>query len=97
MLFRDSSLGLQEQLQMADFLSDHFNFLARAVDGVEIDLEQFRAVLRPETDRRISIWVNRAHLEMLNAFGKEEEIYAAWDQHLRLCKPNSVCDGGGRC
>jgi len=29
-------------------------------------------------DRRISSWVNLARLEVLNTFGKEEEIFAVW-------------------
>jgi hypothetical protein len=32
-LFRDCSVKLEEQLQMAQELSEHFNFLARAVDA----------------------------------------------------------------
>ena len=89
MLFHDCSLKLQEQLQMAEMLSEHFNFLARAVDGAEINPEELRNSLRPETDRLISIWVNRARLETLSAFGKEEEMYVAWDQHLFLFEPKS--------
>jgi 3'-phosphoadenosine 5'-phosphosulfate sulfotransferase (PAPS reductase)/FAD synthetase len=38
-LFRDCSLKLEEQLQMAEELSEHFNLLARAVGVAEINLE----------------------------------------------------------
>jgi 3'-phosphoadenosine 5'-phosphosulfate sulfotransferase (PAPS reductase)/FAD synthetase len=34
-LFRDCSLKLEEQLQMAEELSEHFNFLARSVGGTD--------------------------------------------------------------
>jgi hypothetical protein len=41
-LFRDCSVKLDEQLQMPDALSEHFNLLARAVDAAEINLEELR-------------------------------------------------------
>jgi len=54
-LFRDCSVKLEEQLQMAQELSEHFNFLARAVDADEINLEELRNSLQSETDRQISV------------------------------------------
>jgi hypothetical protein len=59
-LFRDCSVKLEEQLQMAQELSEHFNFLARAVDADEINLEELRNSLQSETDCQISIWVHLA-------------------------------------
>jgi hypothetical protein len=59
-LFRDCSVKLEEQLQMAQELSEHFNFLARAVDADEINLEELRNSLQSETDCQISICVHLA-------------------------------------
>jgi hypothetical protein len=71
-LFRDCSVKLEEQLQMAQELSEHFNFLARAVDADEINLEELRNSLQSETDRQIAIWVHLAYTKALNLFATEE-------------------------
>ena len=44
LLFRDSTLKLAEQLQMASGLSTWFNELASEVGAAEIDLEGFETV-----------------------------------------------------
>lgn len=54
-LFRDCSVKLEEQVEMAERLSEHFNFLARSVGTAEINLEELRKSLQSETDRQISI------------------------------------------
>jgi hypothetical protein len=75
-LFRDCSVKLEEQLQMAQELSEHFNFLARAVDADEINLEEPRNSLQSETDRQISIWALLAFTTTLSTFGTEKEMHA---------------------
>jgi 3'-phosphoadenosine 5'-phosphosulfate sulfotransferase (PAPS reductase)/FAD synthetase len=75
-LFRDCSVKLEEQLQMAEELSEDFNLLARAVDVAEINLEELRNSLQSETDRQISIWVHLAWTETLSLFGTEKEMQA---------------------
>jgi hypothetical protein len=40
-------------------------------------------------DRRISIWVNLARMEMLSLFGKTKEMHAAMDQLSLLLEPKS--------
>jgi hypothetical protein len=89
-LFRDSAAKLAEQLQMATDLSTWFNELAVGVGAAEIDLEELRNSLQSETDRKISIWVSLARGEMLNLFGKTEEMHAAMKQFLLMFGPKSV-------
>jgi hypothetical protein len=48
-LFRDCSVKLEEQVQMAEELSEHFNLLARSVDAAEVSLEELRNNLQSET------------------------------------------------
>jgi len=98
-LFRDSSVKLEEQLQMAEELSEDFNLLARGVDVAEISLEALRNSLQSETDRQISIWVQLARSAALSTFGTEKEIDAAMEQGFLLLKSNcgeasgNVADG----
>jgi hypothetical protein len=87
-LFQDCSVKLEEQLQMAEELSEHFNLLARAVDVAEINLEELRNGLQSETDRQISIWVHLAHTAALSLFGTEKEVRAAIEQSFLLFKSN---------
>jgi hypothetical protein len=87
-LFRDCSVKLEEQLQMAEELSEHFNFLARAVDAAETNLEELRNSLQSETDRQISIWVHLARTATLSTFGTEKEMHAAMEQSFLLFKSN---------
>jgi hypothetical protein len=87
-LFRDCSVKLEEQLQMAQELSEHFNSLARAVDVAEINLEELRNSLQSETDRQVFVWVHLAHVQALDLFGTEKETLAAMEQSLLLFKSN---------
>ena len=87
-LFRDCSVKLEEQLQMAQELSDHFNLLARVVDADEINLEELRNNLHAETDRQISIWVHHARVQALDLFGTEKEMQTAMEQSFLLFKSN---------
>jgi hypothetical protein len=87
-LFRDCSVKLEEQLQMAQQSSEHFNFLARAVDADEINLEELRNSLQSETDRQVSIWVHLARVQALDLFGTEKETHAAMEQSFLLFKSN---------
>jgi len=87
-LFRDCSVKLEEQLEMAQELSEHFNSLARAVDVAEINLEELRNSLQSETDRQISIWVHLAWTETLSLFGTEKEMQAQIERDLLLFKSN---------
>jgi hypothetical protein len=88
-LFRDSAVKLAEQLQMATNLSTWFSELAVEVGVAEIDLEELRNSLQSETDRKISVWVNLARLEMLSTFGKTDEMHAAMNQFSLLFGPKS--------
>jgi hypothetical protein len=88
-LFNDTAVNLEEQLQMAERLSDRFNSLARAVDAAEINLEDLRNSLQAETDLQVSIWVNQARIEMLSTFGTEKEMHVAVEQSLLHLKSNS--------
>jgi hypothetical protein len=85
-LFRHSSVQLEEQLQMTQELSDHFNFLARAVGTAELNLEELRDSLQSIIDRQISIWVHLARAQSLSLFGTEKEVQAALEQGLLLIK-----------
>jgi hypothetical protein len=86
-LFSDCSVKLEEQLQMAEELSEHFNLLARAVGADEINQEELRDSLQSETDRRTSIWLHLARVQALDLFGDEKERHAAMDL---LCEPKSA-------
>jgi hypothetical protein len=57
--------------------------------AAEINLEELRNSLQSEADRRISVWVNLARVEMLSLFGKTEEMHAAMDQFYLLVEPKS--------
>jgi hypothetical protein len=70
-LFRDCEVKLTEQLQMAERLTDHFNFLAHEVSAAEINLKELRNRLQSETDRQVSIWINLARVASLGAFGSD--------------------------
>jgi hypothetical protein len=89
-LFRDSSVKLEEQLRMVEEISEHFNLLAREVDAAEINLEDLRNSLQSETDRQISIWVNQSRLDMLGVFGNENEMRTAMGQCFLLFGPKSA-------
>jgi hypothetical protein len=88
-LFRDCSVKLEEQVQMAERASEYFNLLARSAGTAEIDLGELRKSLQPETDRQISIWVSLARLETLSAFGNLEDVHAAMDRLFLLCERKS--------
>ncbi len=79
-LFRDCSVQLEEQLQMAGGASEVFNCLARSVSTAEISLQELRKSLQSEIDHQITIWVNLARVTMLSLFGQYEEVHAALDQ-----------------
>ncbi len=89
-LFRDCSVKLEEQLQMAERASQYFNLLARSAGTAEIDLGELRKCLQPETDRQISIWVSLARLETLSAFGNLDGMHAAMDRLSLLCECKSI-------
>jgi hypothetical protein len=89
-LFRDSSAKLEEQLQMVEEISEHFNLLAREVGAAEINLEDLRNSLQSETDRQVSIWVSQARVDMLSVFGNDNEMRAAMGQHFLLLEPKSA-------
>jgi hypothetical protein len=93
-LFRDSEQKLQEQLQMAETLSKHFNPLAHPFGIAEINLDELRNCFQSETDGRISIWASLARMQMLTALGKTAEMHAAMDRHFLLVDPKS---GEKRC
>jgi len=88
-LFRDCSVKLEEQVQMAERASEYFNFMARSEGAVEIDLAELRESLRPEIDRQVSIWVNLARLETVSAFGSLVDVHAAMDRLFLLCERQS--------
>jgi len=87
-LFRDCSVKLEEQLQMAEKLSGHFNLLARSLGAAEINLEELRNSLQSETDHQVSIWVHLARAAALSTFGTEKETQAALEQTFLLFKSN---------
>ena len=74
---------------MATNLSTWFNELAVEVGAAEINLEELRNSLQSETDRKISIWVSLARVEMLSTFGKTDEMHAAMAQGFLLFKSKS--------
>ena len=82
-LFHDCSVQLEEQLQMAKDVSEHFNFLARSVDTAEINLVELRNSLQSQTDRQICIWVHLARTAALSLFGTEKEMQDAMEQYSR--------------
>jgi hypothetical protein len=88
-LFRDCSVKLEEQVQMAERASEYFNFMARSEGTAEIDLAEIRERLQPEIERQISIWVNLARLETVSAFGNLGDVHAAMDRLFLLCKRKS--------
>ena len=75
-LFRDCSVKLEEQVQMAERASEYFNFMARSEGTTEIDLAELRESLQPEIDRQISIWFSLARLETVSAFGNLADVHA---------------------
>jgi uncharacterized membrane protein YqgA involved in biofilm formation len=79
-LFRDCEAVLQEQLQMAETLSKLFNIVAGALNIPKINLDEFRNSLQSETDRRVTIWVRQARLQMLSSFGTPDELQAGLHQ-----------------
>jgi hypothetical protein len=83
-LFRDCSVKLEEQLQMAEELSEQFNLLARTVGAAEINLEELRNSLQSETDRQISSWLHLARIAALSTFGTEKGMDAAMEQSFPL-------------
>jgi len=89
-LFRDCSVKLAEQLQMADELSENFNLLARSTGAAEINPEELRNSLQSETDLQISIWVHLARVQALDLFGTEKQTHAAIEQSFLLFESNSV-------
>ena len=95
-LFHDCAVKLEEQLQMAEELSEDFNLLARAVDAAEINLEEVRHSLQSETDCQISIWVHLAQTETLSLFGTEKEMDAAMEKGFLLFKSNCGEMSGSR-
>jgi hypothetical protein len=95
MLFRDCSVKLDEQLQMAERASEYFNLLASSAGSAEIDLGELRESLQPEIDHQISIWVNLARSETLSAFGNLDDMHAAMDRHSLLCECKSIESNNG--
>jgi hypothetical protein len=83
-LFRDSEVKLQEQLQMAETLSKHYNLLARENHVAHIDLEDLRNGLHPESDRTISDWVSLGRVKTLQLFGTTEEVHAEIERNFLL-------------
>ena len=88
-LFRDCSVKLEEQVQMAERASEYFNFMARSEGTTEIDLAELRESLQPEIDRQISIWFSLARLETVSAFGNLADVHAAMDRLFLLCERKS--------
>jgi hypothetical protein len=72
-LFCESAEKLAEQLQMVADLATGFNLIAVEVGVPEIDLDQVRKTLQPETERTVSIWLNLAKITMLDLFGTTGE------------------------
>jgi hypothetical protein len=88
-LFRDCSVKLAEQVQMAERASEYFNWLASSAGIAEIDLGGLRESLQPEIDRQISIWFSLARLETVSAFGNLADVHAAMDRLFLLCERKS--------
>ena len=93
-LFRDCSVKLEEQVQMAERVSELFNFLAHSVGAPVIDLEELRKSLRSETDRQIAIWISLARGVTLGTFGNAQELHAEMDRCFLLCEANSKPNKG---
>jgi hypothetical protein len=71
-LFRDCAAKLQEQLQMAEELSEAFNFVARQADVAEINMEELRNDLCSEADR----WPEQ--LGRLHYSNQNEALHVEW-------------------
>ena len=82
-LFRDTSVILAEQLQMASDLSKWFNEAAVSVGIAQIDLEKLRDSLQSEIDRQISICFHLARVQALDLFGDETKRHAAMETRRR--------------
>jgi hypothetical protein len=89
-LFRDCDVKLQEQIQIAEILSKHFNPLARETGVAEIDLADLRNDLRPEADRRISDWLNLGRVQTLQLFGTTEEMRAGLERCFLLTQASTA-------
>jgi len=70
MLFRDCEVHLQEQLQIADTLSKHFNPLADALDIAKIDVEELRNSLQSEADHSRQKGSDRPQVGAIRMLGK---------------------------
>ena len=66
-------------------MSEIFNFLARSVGSVEINLEEFRKSLQSEIDHQGSLWISLTHMNTFSGLGNSQEMHAALDRHLLLC------------
>jgi len=89
MLFRDCEVKPKEQVQLAESVSEIFNFLTRSVGSAEIDLEELRKSLQSGTDLRVSVWISQARVINLITVGNDGEMHAAMDRHSLLCEPKS--------
>jgi hypothetical protein len=87
-LFRDTSVILAEQLQMASDLSKWFNEAAVSVGVAQIDLEKLRDSLQSEIDRQISICFHLARVQALDLFGDETKRHAAMERAFLFLKSN---------
>jgi hypothetical protein len=84
-LFSDSTVKLEEQLDMADQALEHFNFWAKLRKFQELSAEAICANLRPEIDKQVSCWVTIARGEMLAVFGEEGDLRASFDELIQFC------------
>jgi hypothetical protein len=70
-LFSDTSVRLESQIDMATSVVTWFNLLARETGATELSLEELRKSFGPKVAKRVSEWADHSRLEMLSEFGEE--------------------------
>lgn len=81
-LFSDSAMKLEAQLNMTHRALEHFNFWAKLRAFNELTAEEICDKLRPEIDKQVARRVILARGAMLAVFGEEVELHANFDPSI---------------
>ena len=81
-LFSDSVLKLNEQLDLANKALGYFKVPARKLNFKELTAESVREKLGPDIARQSSGWMSLARIQMLSDFGDEADFRTAFSQFL---------------
>ena len=79
-LFSDSVLKLQEQLDLANRALGYFNQLAQKLNFKELTAESVRETLGTDITQQASRWMHLARFQMLVDFGDGADCRAAYTQ-----------------